>query len=295
MTDNGTSGSGFNAGMRERKGSQYDGGHRVPCFLRWPGKLEAGRDVDRLTAHIDLTPTLLDLCGVAAPQGVRFDGRSIRPLLTGAADWPDRTLFVQSHRIEHPEPWRKSAVMTERYRLVDGKELYDIVSDPGQTSDIAGQEPEVVRRLRGAYEEWYADVSARFDEYCPIVLGAPQQNPTTLTCHDWHGPEVPWNHGHIRRRLVANGFWAVEVARGGRYRITLRERPAVADFPMKPGAARLKIGNIDVTRPVQEGSRGTVFLVDLEAGQDRLETWITEDGGPTRGAYFVEVEYLAGQ
>jgi uncharacterized sulfatase len=94
---------------------------------------------------------------------------------------------------------------------------------------------------------------------------------------------------------VANGFWAVEVARGGRYRITLRERPAVADFPMKPGAARLKIGNIDVTRPVQEGSRGTVFLVDLEAGQDRLETWITEDGGPTRGAYFVEVEYLAGQ
>lgn len=54
---------GFNDGMRGTKGSEYDGGHRVPCFFRWPaGKLIAGRDVDRIAAHVDILPTLTELC-----------------------------------------------------------------------------------------------------------------------------------------------------------------------------------------------------------------------------------------
>ena len=72
MTDNGTAagynektGDGFNAGMRGIKGSEYDGGHRVPCFFRWPGHLPGGKDVDAVTAHIDILPTLIDLCGSA--------------------------------------------------------------------------------------------------------------------------------------------------------------------------------------------------------------------------------------
>ena len=74
--------SGFNAGMRGIKGSQYDGGHRTPCFIRWPaGHLGGGADVARLTAHIDLLPTLIDLCGLPPPQGVQFDGTSLAPLL----------------------------------------------------------------------------------------------------------------------------------------------------------------------------------------------------------------------
>ena len=93
MTDNGTAagfrdGKGFNAGMKGTKGSEYDGGHRVPCFIRWPaGGLGGARDVDRLTAHIDLLPTLIDLCGLEKPPGVAFDGRSLVPLLRGRGDW----------------------------------------------------------------------------------------------------------------------------------------------------------------------------------------------------------------
>ena len=90
MTDNGTAagfqaGKGFNAGMRGTKGSEYDGGHRVPCFLRWPaGGLGGGKDVSRLTAHIDLLPTLIELCGLPQPAGVKFDGASLAPLLRDA-------------------------------------------------------------------------------------------------------------------------------------------------------------------------------------------------------------------
>ncbi|GAG45776.1 unnamed protein product, partial [marine sediment metagenome] len=114
-------------------GSEYEGGHRVPCFIRWPdGSLTGGSDIDRLTAHVDILPTLIELCGLKRPRGVKFDGDSLVQLLKGREmNWPDRTLITDSQRIEHPEKWRKSAVMTDRWRLINGKELYDIKADPG--------------------------------------------------------------------------------------------------------------------------------------------------------------------
>src|SRR5690606_34335806 len=89
-TDNGSTGGGdfnelFNAGMRGKKGSEYDGGHRVPFFIKWPqGDLGSGRDVTPITAHVDVLPTLIDLAGIQAPENVRFDGASIRTLLDGS-------------------------------------------------------------------------------------------------------------------------------------------------------------------------------------------------------------------
>ncbi len=82
MTDNGgTFGVPvFNAGMRGKKMELYEGGHRVPCFIRWPGgKLGPPRDIDALTEAQDLLPTLADLCGLKVPAGARFDGVESRP------------------------------------------------------------------------------------------------------------------------------------------------------------------------------------------------------------------------
>src|SRR5262249_29133977 len=161
----------------------YEGGHRVPCFLRRPGKLRAGRDVPQLTAHIDVLPTLLDLCGVEAKHPLPIDGVSLRPLLEGKGKWPERTLFVHSQRVDHPEKWRQCAVMTSRWRLVNGKELYDLPADEGQGKDEAAAHPGVVKELRDAYERWYEDISPRFGEYCEIVLGSERENPSRLTGH----------------------------------------------------------------------------------------------------------------
>src|SRR5262249_13095193 len=148
LTDNGTAAGsgprgGYNAGMRGTKGSAYEGGHRVPSFVRWPGKLPAGRDVARLTAHLDLPPTLLGLCGVTRPAGLALDGASLRPLLAGKGAFPERTLFVHSQRVDRPRKWKTCAVMTERWRLINGKELYDLRADPGQEQDVAGDHPRV--------------------------------------------------------------------------------------------------------------------------------------------------------
>jgi len=300
MTDNGTS-SGSSAGMRGKKGSQYDGGHRVPCFIRWPGGgIGGGRDVPQLAAHLDLLPTLAQLCGIEPPQGVKLDGTSLAPLLEGkTADWPRRTLVVESQRIEHPEKWRKSAVMTRRWRLIDGKALYDMTADPGQKQDVAAEHPEVVRQLAAFYEKWWQDVSARHGEYCRIVLGADQENPAALTAHDWHEGSPPWSQGHIRSGSKANGFWAVEVARDGEYEIELRRWPKEAgEKPINEGpgvkatTARLTIGEVDQTVPVPADAVGVTFRVELKAGPARLQSWLADEKGDSRGAYYAYVRRL---
>jgi len=313
MTDNGTAAGvatnrqgevtkGTGAGMRGRKGSEYDGGHRVPCFIRWPaGGLEGARDVGRLTAHMDILPTLIEMCGLDKPAGVTFDGDSLVPLLNGqAGTWPERTLVVDSQRVENPEKWRQSAVMTDRWRLINGKELYDMTADPGQKEDVAGDHPPVVDKLRAAYEDWWTDTSARFGEYCEIVIGSDEENPARLTCHDWHTREIPWNQRQIRAGLEANGFWAVEIERDGTYEFALRRWPEEADTPITaavPGGkaisatqARVEIADVDVTKPVTENAAAVTFEVRLRPGKARLQTWFTDENGASRGAYYVYVK-----
>ncbi len=313
-TDNGTSagyrdGKGFNAGMKGRKGSEYDGGHRVPCFIRWPaGGIGGGKDVGHVTSNMDIMPTMLDLCGAPAPKdselpGIGIEGDSLKPLLNNPdAEWKDRTVIVDSQRVEIPEKWRKSAVMTDRWRLVNGKELYDIQADAGQKNDIADKHPDVVGQLRAEYEKWWKSQSWRFDDYCRIVIGSDHQNPSRLTSHDWHQcKQVPWNQQQIRHGLKSNGFWAIEVARDGQYEFELRRWPREVNKPItasiqggraiKADKARIKIGDLQQTKSVKDGDVGVTFRANLQAGKTKLQTWFT-DGRETLGAYYVYVKRL---
>ncbi len=309
MTDNGSAAgwrNGFNAGMRAGKGSNYDGGHRVPLFVRWPdGGIEGGRDLHELTAHIDLVPTILDLTG-AKPPRIELDGTSLAPLLTGMGSYPDdRTHFIQHQQVrrdgefqmESPRPFYHSAVLTNRWRLVSGIELYDIRADPGQQHDVASEHPDTVEQLREAYEIWWSDVTQRFDEHLEIQVGADEANPVRLTSFDWYtgGPpnqrviQAAPDEGHL-----VNGFWAIEVVRAGRYRITLRERPVAADYPIDGRKASLQVGNQKLDHPIRELATSVAFDVELKQGKTTMRSTFTNDKGVERGAYFAYVERLAG-
>ncbi|HCC98885.1 MAG TPA: N-acetylgalactosamine 6-sulfate sulfatase, partial [Planctomycetaceae bacterium] len=300
-TDNGTAagagrGGGFNAGLRGTKGSEFDGGHRVPCFWHWPaGGLAGGRDVAQVTAHVDMLPTLSAICGLKPPTDRTIDGTSLVPLLSGNVDkWPARTLFVHSQRLEFPRKLRKCAVMTDRWRLVNGKQLFDLDADYGQKTNVAADHPGVVKQLSSGYDRWWTSIDTRFDDYVRIGLGHKSDNPALLTCHDWHtnNSPVPWNQGHIRRGLKANGFWAVQVTRAGSYRITLRTRPPGMDHPIEATRAELSIGGIKKQQDVDADATVVTFTVTLKAGNSRLQTTLTDKNGKSRGAYFVEVEAL---
>jgi hypothetical protein len=282
--------------MRGIKGSEYEGGHRVPLFVRWPaGDLGEPRDIASLTAHIDVMPTLAQLCGLDAPEGADWDGKSLVPLLRSQSEWPERTLTVHSQRVETPEKWRKSAVMTERWRLINGEELYDIQADPSETQNVAAANGEILQQLRGEYESWWAHIGDRFGEQVPIVIGTEQEAETRITAHDWHAEadtQVPWNQGVVRQNPEANGYWAIEVARDGAYQFDLYQHDKPDEFPIEATEARLTIGGVEAKAPVAAGATSVRLTAELKAGKTRLQTWLTAESGKSRGAFYLYAKRL---
>ena len=160
-----------------------------PSSCHWPaGGYTSGRDIDTLIANIDFLPTLCDLCDVPISDDARerINGTSVKPLLEGTDNWNDRKIVTDSQRVENPIKWRKCATMTQRWRLINGEELYDMDSDREQRHNVAEQHPEVVAELRQHYEDWWALVSERFGEDVPIIVGSESEPVSVITTHDWH-------------------------------------------------------------------------------------------------------------
>jgi arylsulfatase A-like enzyme len=245
LSDNGTAQGEkvFNAGMRGKKGSPYEGGHRVPCFLHWPaGGLDKPVSVDRLAAHLDLLPTLVGLCGLQLPKPIHFDGSSVKPLLANPrAPWPERTLVMGSpHNETGPNPpppkyGQGCAVMTDRWRLVNDRELYDMTNDPGQQRDVARLNPQAVNELRGAYQRYWTSVSAQDAGWRGRpVIGASHAPEVELSAEDWYSTQgnCPWNQAAVASGAAAFGRWPVRFAEAGTYLVEVRRWPREADAPL---------------------------------------------------------------
>lgn len=249
MTDNGGTGGIkiYNAGMRGAKASLYDGGHRVPCFFRWPaGGLREPGDVSQLAHSTDLLPTLVELCGLEAPKGFAGDGASLAAVLRGQSqpELDERICVVQYGGLNPTDPRpHDAAVLWRKWRLVGGKELYHVGRDPGQQHDAAEQNPEVVTRLREYYERWWGEIEPGLSRFETITLGTEEENPARLSSLDWLASTlvpaaqpfdirllgVPVVEGSLplgRPLPVMNAPWNVEIAQPGRYEIALRRWPA---------------------------------------------------------------------
>ena len=173
MTDNGSSAGTYNYNMKGMKGSLNEGGSRVPLFMRLPGKIKPGVEVDRITRHYDLFPTLADIVGASIPKDLDLDGRSLVPLIENPkAPWQDRYLIFHKGRWNKkgaPGRWGKGetnadnckyrgfAVRNEKYRLVGGW-LYDIEEDPAEKKSIKSKHPEVADEMRKVYDAWWDEV-----------------------------------------------------------------------------------------------------------------------------------------
>ncbi len=271
MSDNGPQYSRYTAGLRGWKSHFTEGGIRSPVFIRWRD-FPAGKKVDHLAAHIDIAPTILDICGIGAGTG-DMDGDSVLPLLSESdSSNPDRTLFFQGNR-GIPERHRQCAVVTRRYKLIDGSALFDLSADPGEKEDIAAAHPEVVAALRGKYEAWFDDVSSTrgFDPQ-RIWVGDSRENPVTLTPQDWRGE---------RSRFVQKeplGHWLLDVREDGKYsaEIHLPEGERI-------GMLHLAIGEVSLQTDLAAERPAYRFgPFELPSGPARLDAWI-ERGERTFG------------
>lgn len=253
LSDNGPNGQRFNCGLRGIKGSVYEGGTRVPLFIRWGNRLPAGKKVDRIAAHVDIYPTLLELCGVQAPKGPAIDGVSLKPLLTGGAtSWPDRLLFTHAERSAKPDSMYPGSVRSQRFNLVNGTELYEVEADPGETRDISAQNPVEAQRLRLAYEAWFASTMQPYGlQRYPIPVGYEQENPVTLAAPDaslqgklrfWQGSG--WAHDWITNWVAEAdcALWDIDVVQAGHYQASVLylcpDRGLGARITVQAGTAR---------------------------------------------------------
>lgn len=310
LTDNGTAAGynphandngkwqGFNAGMRGTKGQAYEGGHRVPCFIRFPEGKHAGVDFPILTAHVDLLPTLAELCQMAPEGKEQLDGLDILPLVgSPAAAAQSRTLVVQSHRVEVPQKWTKSVVLKDQWRLVDGAALFDLSQDPGQSRDIAAQHPELVAELRAAYENWWSHCAPDSADYVRIPLGTSHQDVVRLTAHDWHGDSPPWSQTAVRRQPNTNGTWQVTFERAGLYQFWLARQPLEEPIPLNCQEALVRVNGLESRVQLSPSAVLAPLTMWLPAGPASLSTELLNNGSATEstGAFFVYASYLGDE
>lgn len=322
MDRNGWVVDGYNAGMRGMKTSPYEGGHRAACFIYWPnGGLTGGRDIDALTSHIDLLPTLMDLCHLKYPRKLNFDGVSLKPILQDdKAKLPERFIVVHDQgRFNQPVGEgllikdKAYSVMKDKWRLV-GEELYDLSIDPGQRNNVAQKYPKLVKQLRADYETWWESISEKSDEYCPIVINPAKQRTVTISSQNLMGGLCAYNQRSVRSAMSTNGWTVIDVEKQGKYLIALRRWPretnaaigdTVSTFPQHPSThhmrketcvainavrARLKVGDYDKTVPVKRSDQEIVFRVNLQKGLQRIQTWFFLANGDSLTAYYTYIE-----
>lgn len=150
FSDNGANANGSNSPLRGHKGSDWEGGHRVPAIAWWPGKIRPGV-TDQLAISIDLMPTFLDIAGTQPAPDRPPDGTSLRPLLLDGQPLGARRLF-----------WNGVAMRDGTWKLMLQKgqsHLFDLSKDIGETQDLASAHPERVREMTAALKRWQQDVT----------------------------------------------------------------------------------------------------------------------------------------
>ncbi len=251
MTDNGPQQVRYVAGMRGRKGSVFRGGVRVPFYLRFPEKYEGNKDVETTTAHIDILPTLAEICNAKFPADRIIDGKSLVPLINGkSVDWADRSLFFYWTR-RFPELYNNIALQKNSYKLVgqtdynsaiEDFELFDIKQDPYEHKNIVTDNMDLAKSLKSELDNIYNELitSENIVHRPRIIIGDKHENPVYLNRNDADGARGIWAQEEVY------GKWQVSI-KEGLYNVRFKFVEPVAaggQMVMETGAIVNQIKNI---------------------------------------------------
>ena len=256
LSDNGPNSWRWNGDIKGRKGSTDEGGVRSPMCMSWQGKFISGKKVTEIAGAIDLLPTLADLAGISFQPQKPLDGVSLKPLLTEEnPEWKER--YIYSY-------WRnRTSVRSQKYRLDNNGQLFDMENDPGQRTNVAAAHPEIAKKLLAARENWNKEVLSELPETDnrPFTIGDPNFNFTQIPARDGVA------HGNIVRsnrwpncsfftgwtNLTDSITWNAEVLKEGDY-------------------------NVDIYYTCPAADTGAVF--QLSFAGDKLKAKITEANNP---------------
>ena len=219
MTDNGPQQTRYIAGMRGKKGSVYNGGVRVPFYIRYPELFKGKKDIETTAAHIDILPTLSQICNAEMPEERIIDGKNLLPLIKGEeVDWGDRELFFYWTR-RYPELYNNMALQNANYKLVGNTnynatfedfELFDLKKDPYEQSNIVSDNKEIAKDLKKKLDRTYTELinSENLTNPPRIIIGSNMENPVILNRNDAGGERGIWAQEEIY------GKWHVHIEPG---------------------------------------------------------------------------------
>ncbi|TKG97292.1 hypothetical protein EYV94_02360 [Puteibacter caeruleilacunae] len=258
----------YRCGLRGMKGDPYEGGIKVPLFIKWKGHFKEGMTVDKYTAHVDVVPTVMDILDIPMKKDKVIDGRSLYPFIKGEnVAWENSYfyhLYIPSMAMRE-NMWKKGTMVSGEYKLVEGKELFNIEKDPFEANDLANDMPEKLQEMREEYK-------ARFDEYLserglkrqPNILGSEKQKLVNM----FYFEIVPDQKG-----------WPVKVVDKGPYKLSIYD---IQHADIKPGAtfvlkAKDKEWKLDI-----DPSKKDLFLegIKLPLGEYYLSLSIEGDKFP---------------
>lgn len=329
MTDNGSGGGvtlnkdkqvvkGFNAYMRGKKGSNYEGGHRVAYIMRVPGR--EPKRINSLSGYIDVMPTFLELCGLKELIPKNIDGVSMVSLMDNDVE-TERYMFADTQRREYLSKGRTSCVMYKKWRLINGKELYNILQDPSQRVNVTDSHPELVSEMKKQYDLWWENSSKqREGVYEPIFVGDSNQKLVLLYAHDLHNDDnkyPAWDQRIVRSGEKSIGYWSLNVRKTGKYRIRFyrwvpgsglainASAPAKEEnwgnvYNIAEGVAIDDIDKVEVkinhkkvkTAKVNDKREFAEVVLKLDEGQCFLQGDFIRKTGENLGMYYVTVELL---
>ena len=226
MTDNGPQQVRYTAGLRGRKGSVYRGGVRVPFYVRYPNKWKGNRNIETIAAHIDVLPTISEICDVKLPENKKLDGRNLVPLLNDKkVAWENRPLFFYWTR-RYPELYQNMAVQKGIYKLVGHTDfnaqiedfgLFNIKEDPFEQYNLIQDKKEIAESLKTDLDSTFNELMASENilNQPKIHIGSEYENPVFLNRNDAGGERGIWDQEEIY------GKWDVSIAEGS-YNIKFR-------------------------------------------------------------------------
>lgn len=274
LTDNGPQQQRYNGGLKNRKGSVYEGGIRVPSFWHWPGKFEPG-ELDIISAHIDVLPTILDICNIHSETDNPFDGVSILPELKGESNPENQRELAHYWQRGYLEPYHNIAYRSGNFKLIghgdyqmtdSGFKLYDIKSDPYEEEDISTANTELVDSLRNLFDVWYKEImKSKNLDIQRIQIGTEFQDPVVLGRNDTKGASAKqWMSD------TGMGYWDVMVTEPGFYDIQVRFFNPVE----VPGTTSIRFGTVQRTVSTDIQDNLIIFRgVELKEGPCVAEAW----------------------
>jgi len=152
-SDNGAITPGSNGVLRGYKGTNFEGGHRVPCVIQWPGHIEAGKQSSQLMASMDCLPSLFGLANLKLPNRLKLDGM----------DLSEQFLFPQ-HTVERTLVWNGTAIRRGRWKYMAAQKglpadsLFDLTVEGTESSNLIEQYPNIAKKFRSELILWNTDM-----------------------------------------------------------------------------------------------------------------------------------------